>query len=112
HHEKYDGSGYPDGLRGEAIPITARILQLADVYDALTTERPYKKALSLEETLWIMQEEVAKGWWDPHLFEEFRLVATDYWRWQQSLGGAATAERPGMANPPLLSAAPLATGKR
>lgn len=43
HHEKLDGSGYPDGLSGEAIPVTARVLQMVDVYDALTTERPYKK---------------------------------------------------------------------
>ncbi len=43
HHEKFDGSGYPDGLRGEAIPVTARVLQIVDVYDALTTDRPYKR---------------------------------------------------------------------
>ncbi len=46
HHEKMDGSGYPDGLRGEAVPLKARILQVADVYDALTTDRPYRGALS------------------------------------------------------------------
>src|SRR5580700_4010463 len=44
HHERHDGSGYPDGLRGDEIPLTAAILQLADVYDALTTDRPYRKA--------------------------------------------------------------------
>ena len=72
HHEKFDGSGYPDGLRGEQIPLTARILSLADVYDALTNERPYKPALPVAEALEIMEQEVAKGWWDPHLFAEFR----------------------------------------
>src|SRR5246127_367406 len=46
HHEKLDGSGYPDGLKGREIPLTARILQTADIYDALTTDRPYRKALS------------------------------------------------------------------
>src|ERR1022692_2422039 len=51
HHEKLDGSGYPDGLRGDAIPITARILQIVDVYDALTTERPYKRAFSITDAL-------------------------------------------------------------
>src|ERR1700693_3050254 len=65
HHEKLDGSGYPDGLRGDAIPITARVLQIVDVYDALTTDRPYKKAFSITDALQTMKEEVAKGWWDP-----------------------------------------------
>ena len=75
HHEKYDGSGYPDGLRGDATPVTARVMQIVDVYDALTTERPYKKAFSSADALQTMKEEVAKGWWDPGIFEEFeRLV--------------------------------------
>ena len=75
HHEKQDGSGYPDGLRGDAIPISARILQIVDVYDALTTKRPYKKAFSVSEALETMKQEIAKGWWDPHIFDEFeRLV--------------------------------------
>jgi putative two-component system response regulator len=75
HHEKLDGSGYPDGLRGDAIPITARILQIVDVYDALTTDRPYKKAFTITDALQTMKEEVAKGWWDAHVFGEFeRLV--------------------------------------
>lgn len=75
HHEKLDGSGYPDGLRGDAIPVTARVLQIVDVYDALTTERPYKKAFSITETLETMKQEVSKGWWDPHIYDQFeRLV--------------------------------------
>ncbi|OFW06651.1 MAG: hypothetical protein A3G20_05910 [Acidobacteria bacterium RIFCSPLOWO2_12_FULL_59_11] len=74
HHEKYDGSGYPDGLQGDQIPVTSRVLQLADVYDALTTERPYKRALSPRQALETMEEEVQKGWWDPHLFVEFRAM--------------------------------------
>jgi putative two-component system response regulator len=75
HHEKCDGSGYPDGLRREAIPITARVLQVVDVYDALTTERPYKKALSSSDAIHMMKEEVAKGWWDAEIFGQFeRLV--------------------------------------
>jgi putative two-component system response regulator len=77
HHEKLNGSGYPDGLRGEAIPVTARVLQVVDVYDALTTDRPYKKAFSITDALQTMKEEVAKGWWDPHIFDQFeRLVRT------------------------------------
>ena len=78
HHEKLDGSGYPDGLRGEAIPLTARVLQIVDVYDALTTDRPYKKAFSITDALQTMKEEVSKGWWDPHIFDQFeRLVRTE-----------------------------------
>ena len=77
HHEKLDGSGYPDGLSGEDIPITARVLQIADVYDALTTARPYKEAYSQEKALRIMREEVAKGWWDPELFEQFFEMITE-----------------------------------
>jgi len=75
HHEKRDGSGYPDGLRGDAIPVTARVLQIVDVYDALTTDRPYKKAFSITDALQTLKQEVAQGWWDPHIFDQFeRLV--------------------------------------
>jgi len=74
HHEKGDGSGYPDGLKGEQIPLTARVLQIVDVYDALTTERPYKHALSQAEAMALMEEEVEKGWWDPQVFREFRKM--------------------------------------
>ena len=75
HHEKFDGSGYPDGLRGDAIPLTARVLQIVDVYDALTTVRPYKRAFSITDALQTMKEEVAKGWWDPRIFDQFeRLI--------------------------------------
>jgi putative two-component system response regulator len=69
HHERWDGTGYPDGLAGEAIPLTARILQSADIYDALTTARPYKPAYSREQACATMREEVAKGWWDPNAVE-------------------------------------------
>lgn len=77
HHEKMDGTGYPDGLKGNDIPITARVLQIVDVYDALTTERPYKKALSLDDTLATMQKEVAMGWWDPEIFAEFSKLKSE-----------------------------------
>jgi putative two-component system response regulator len=72
HHEKRDGSGYPDGKSGEDIPLTARILQLADVYDALTTNRPYRTAVPSEEALQIMDDEAKLGWWDQELFSKFR----------------------------------------
>jgi putative two-component system response regulator len=74
HHEKWDGSGYPDGLKGEKIPLTARILQVTDIYDALTTDRPYRKALPVEKALAIMREEVKRGWWDASLMNELEAL--------------------------------------
>jgi putative two-component system response regulator len=76
HHEKLDGTGYPDGLKGDEIPITARILQTVDIYDALTTDRPYRPALPVEEALETMRSEAKRGWWDSALIDEFEnLVA-------------------------------------
>jgi putative two-component system response regulator len=72
HHEKQDGTGYPDGLSGPDIPLLARVLQVVDVFDALTTTRPYREALSCESALKIMRDEVEKGWWDPGLTEVVR----------------------------------------
>jgi putative two-component system response regulator len=77
HHERRDGSGYPDGLHGDAIPLTARILQTADVYDALTTDRPYRKALPREEALATMREEVRCGWWDGALVDALEAVLSN-----------------------------------
>lgn len=71
HHEHWDGSGYPDGLQGEDIPLLARVLQVVDVYDALTTSRPYKRALSHAESEETMRREAAAGFWDPRLVDEF-----------------------------------------
>ncbi len=78
HHEKQDGSGYPDGLSDGQIPLTARILQIADIYDALTTERPYRKALPTQEAFAIMREEVKRGWWDGSILDEFEAVIHSY----------------------------------
>jgi len=77
HHEKLDGSGYPDALRGEQIPLTARVLQIVDVFDALTTTRPYKRALSVHEALGTMADEVARGWWDQRIFHAFKKVLAE-----------------------------------
>jgi len=74
HHERMDGSGYPDGLRGEQIPMQARILQIADIYDALTTDRPYRMALSSEEALQILEYEVMRGWLDRSLVSKFAAI--------------------------------------
>jgi putative two-component system response regulator len=70
HHERMDGSGYPDGLKGDAIPLGARVMAVVDVYDALHTARPYKKVLTHEEALAILRRETDAGYWDP------RVVAT------------------------------------
>ena len=90
HHEKFDGSGYPDGLRGESIPVTARVLQIVDVYDALTTERPYKRPFSPIEAVRTMKEEVAKGWWDAEIFAEFEKLIGNSGVLPLSRGTAAT----------------------
>jgi response regulator RpfG family c-di-GMP phosphodiesterase len=70
HHEKYDGSGYPIGLIGETIPIPGRIVAIADVFDALTHERPYKKAWSIEEACAFLVEEKGRHF-DPKLVDLF-----------------------------------------
>ncbi len=74
HHERWDGSGYPDGLKGQRIPLTARILQIADIFDALTTERPYKPAFSPEEAMDVLRQEAERGWRDSELVEAFAEV--------------------------------------
>jgi len=75
HHERWDGEGYPDNLAGEEIPFTARILHIADVFDALTTDRSYRGALSATEALDIMMND--GGSFDPRLLALFRMVCED-----------------------------------
>lgn len=76
HHERYDGRGYPDGLKGEEIPISAQIVSLADVYDALTSERCYKKAFSHEESMrMILAGEC--GMFNPLLLECLQDIGED-----------------------------------
>ena len=71
HHERWDGKGYPDGLDGENIPRLARVFQLLDAFDALTSERPYKVAFSVKESLGILCTERDNGKWDPTLLDRF-----------------------------------------
>jgi putative nucleotidyltransferase with HDIG domain len=71
HHERWDGTGYPDQLAGESIPLSARILCIADVYDALTTNRSYRKGFDHDRAVRIMAENNAKGHFDPAIFELF-----------------------------------------
>jgi PAS domain S-box-containing protein len=70
HHERYDGGGYPDGLAGEETPIGARILAVADAYDAMTSARPYRPAMTSEQAIKILQEG-AGSQWDPEVVEAF-----------------------------------------
>jgi len=93
HHERHDGSGYPDGLRGAEIPLTAAILQIADVYDALTTDRPYRAAISPEIALETMEKEAARGWWNRELFETFRAMVRSGDDYASVPGGSGKAAK-------------------
>ena len=77
HHERWDGSGYPDGLAGEEIPLLARLVQIGDIYDALTSPRPYKDPISPPKALRIIREETARGWRDPRIVEMFFQLQKD-----------------------------------
>jgi putative two-component system response regulator len=77
HHEKWDGSGYPDGLREAEIPLSARIVAVADVFDALTSERPYKKAFPIRDALDVLYKNAGKHF-DPYLIEIVRRHERDF----------------------------------
>jgi putative two-component system response regulator len=71
HHERWNGTGYPDGLAGDEIPLLAQVFQIIDIYDALTSERPYKPAFTPQKALEIIAEETANGWRNPTLVQQF-----------------------------------------
>ncbi len=73
HHEKWNGSGYPNGLKGEDIPLESRIVAIADVFDALTTERPYKEAWPVEDSIQLIKDESGEHF-DPNLVEAFLQI--------------------------------------
>ena len=77
HHEKIDGTGYPDGLRGEVIPLGARIMAVVDVYDALRTPRPYKGPLTHDEAATILLRETEAGYWEPRIVTTLVEVLKD-----------------------------------
>lgn len=77
HHERLDGSGYPDGLQGNDIPLVAQIMGIVDVYDALTTARPYKRAASIEQACLDLRHEVAMGWRSLYLTETFIVLVLE-----------------------------------
>jgi HD-GYP domain-containing protein (c-di-GMP phosphodiesterase class II) len=74
HHERWNGTGYPDRLQGEQIPLLARVLQVADIYDALTNSRCYKPAYTPKEAIRILEEETARGWRDPEIVATFLRI--------------------------------------
>lgn len=89
HHERWDGTGYPHGLAGEAIPLAARLTALADVYDALTTVRPYKPAYTHARAVAIILEEAGRHF-DPAIVAAFERVAADFEALAAHLGGSAS----------------------
>ena len=74
HHEKYDGTGYLKGLKGNEIPLNARIFTIVDVFDALTSRRPYKQAFSFDESMKLLNQDRGKRF-DPELFDMFGVIA-------------------------------------
>ncbi|MBU6229968.1 MAG: response regulator [Cyanobacteria bacterium REEB459] len=89
HHERWNGTGYPDGLMGAAIPKLAQIFQLADIFDALIHARPYKPGFSLEQALAMMWQEVEQGWRDPSLMQQFEaFVRSSPWSEPERSDGA------------------------
>jgi putative two-component system response regulator len=89
NHERFDGSGYPDRLVGERIPLSARIVHILDVFDALTSVRPYKAAWGIDHALRTMQGEADRNWLDRRLFREFaRLVRQSAWTQLSTLSSA------------------------
>jgi len=104
HHERWDGSGYLDGLQGEAIPHLARILAVADAYSAMTTTRPYRKALGAEEALARLAQ-AAGTQLDPELAMAFVMAM----RRRLAAGDLPTAEKSGLASHPPPAADPSAT---
>jgi len=82
HHERWDGSGYPDGLVGEDIPYLAQVFQMIDIFDALISERPYKRAFTLEEAKALMAEETALGWRNPRLMQQFTEFISSFQDWR------------------------------
>ena len=98
HHERLDGKGYPDGLAGDQIPLLARIVSVVDVFDALTTDRPYRKAVKVEAAYRIMREDAAAGWCDNVLVESFIDLHRS--------GQLPTSDRSAAASPDAPSAVP------
>ncbi len=93
HHERMDGTGYPDGLRDEQIPLTVRALQIVDICDALTSDRSYRRNLSLPLALIVLYEEADRGWLDGGLVSQFASLVVG------SENSIALGNRRGFASP-------------
>ena len=76
HHERFDGKGYPNGLKGTDIPLEARIVSIADVFDAMTSDRPYRKKLSAKKAMYVLKESESAAF-DPDLVDVFIAVLSD-----------------------------------
>jgi len=81
HHEKLDGSGYPDALRGEEIPLIVRILSVTDVYDTLRSARAYRDAFSHAQAMEILEDEARRGWWDAEIVARLTAIPDDADDW-------------------------------
>ena len=106
HHEKWDGSGYPQGLQGEDIPLCARIVAVADVYDALTSKRPYKKAFSHEKAVSIISEGRGSHF-DPALVDAFLKINSEFDRIRRELGARESVNLAISECPPVPEQSPL-----
>ena len=84
HHERLDGSGYPEGLVGDAIPISVRVVTVADIFDALVTDRAYRGALAIHTAFEILLDGVRRGWWDRDAVEALQAILNE----QARLGAA------------------------
>jgi putative two-component system response regulator len=93
HHEKWDGSGYPKGLAGEEIPLVGRITAIADVFDALTTARPYKPAWTIEKTMDLLREEAGKHF-DPDLVAKFEAILPEVLKVREQHAEEAPEQEP------------------
>jgi putative two-component system response regulator len=79
HHERLDGSGYPDGLRGDEIPLIAQIIGVVDVFDAVTHERPYQQTRSAADAVELLRDHVTRGWRDRRIVDAFAgIVASGH----------------------------------
>jgi len=92
HHEQFAGGGYPYGLEGDAIPITARIFAIADIFDALTSKRPYKEPISFDDTMTILAED-RDAHFDPSLLDTFNTIAKSLYQKVANASDAALREK-------------------